>query len=67
MDNSSLGVIGVILANLGIGIGLICSGWATRPNAGEKTQKRVPWVMMIAGFIFLGISLFLLCKLKGVL
>ena len=39
---------------IGIGIGLVCTGWATQ-NQNEYTPK----IMMVAGFIFIGIATFL--------
>ena len=52
--NTMLGVAGIILAYVGIGIGLVCTGWATRSQ-----HRVVPKFMMVAGFIFLGIGVFL--------
>lgn len=59
MAESLLGVAGIILAYLGIGLGLVCTGWATH------TQARViPKVMIVAGLIFVGISLYFFLYLQ---
>ena len=54
-----IGTVGVILAYLGIGIGLVCTGWSTR-NQG----RGIPIFMMVAGFVFISISVFLRVSLS---
>jgi len=59
MAESLLGVAGIILAYLGIGLGLVCTGWATR-----NSSRIIPRVMMAAGLVFIAISLYLLLYLR---
>lgn len=54
MVESLLGVAGIILAYLGIGLGLVCTGWSTRSQG-----SAIPKVMMGAGLLFVCISLYL--------
>ena len=60
-----LGVTGITLAYLAIGIGLIGTAWAAGPSINSFRRRLAQWFFFGAGYVFVGISIYLFLKIKG--
>jgi len=74
MQEAILGVVGIILAYLGIGLTLVGIGWGihwqgralANPDESAHIGRQMrcwSWLWAIAGFIFLGMAVYLWIKL----
>ena len=74
MASNLLGVAGIILTFVGIGLTLLAVGWTAHSqgqalanpnqqgNIGRRLQS-VSWVWFVAGWVFVGIALYLVSEL----
>ena len=74
MPSSLLGVVGIILGYAGIGLTLIGVAWTAHaqgkalanPNQQASIGRQLQytsWVWFVAGFVFLGLAIYLVFKL----
>lgn len=64
MESDLLGVQGIILAYLGIGLGLIGTAWSAGTTVTTMRRRIAQYSFMTAGFLFVGLSLYLFLYLK---
>ena len=58
-----LGVQGIILAYMGIGLGLIGTAWSAGPSVTSCRRRIAQWAFLVAGFLFVGTSLYFFIKM----